>query len=570
MISICIPIISNCFHFCFFSMFAFGNFFGFSKGDPPPQGSTPKTEKKTSPKKIAKTPVKARIDFSYGNLCFGEKVEEEKVEDKVEEISHSFPQKKTKQMKLVIGSDEFRFGEKHTETIASQVSMVSQKEIETPPPRKIVTPERKRTPDNLFKSGALRKKGSGDIYEDIKSKVVGNDAAVKNIVRWFSARIQEKPDTPAALLLVGPPGCGKTTVAKMVVQQFNMTTMSLMSDAISLPEAIEKIMNLSMTESFGKPRSILCDNFDVLVDRKRGPPQEKGTKRPLRRTTLTTLLNFLKEAPSACSPIVFIAPDLSKPEIRSLSEKCLKIEFKELNYSSLRELAAMTVRRLHLPLEDKNIKHVIDESNGDGRRLVNELQWMCRSSSPSKLEAGVIEKCDASVFNLTKLLLQASLTPLDCLTVLRRDDRLSYMLYDSCYTKIGPRDRERALRMARIWAYSDRGPTSIQGDIGGVLVSSNIPSIRRRVTRNCFAKYTQMFKWREGVKKRRETLRPLCQRFMGSDADEMMGILYLFQEMNTKSKTEKRKRGDLTFGKMFQITYGVPFNSYRSMQLLGD
>lgn len=548
-----------------FNFESFGSFIGdaFSEKDSPK-----KEEESPPPTRIMKTPVKAKMDFSSKDSCFGEKVDGEKVD----EIVPTLPPKKKptgKQMKLVIGNDSFCFEKTHEETITTQVSIVSQTPSPQTPKRKR-SPESIKTPDNLFESSTIREKGSSEIYEHIKSKVVGNDAAVKNIVRWFSARIQEKPDTPSALLLIGPPGCGKTMVAKMVVQQFNMATVSLMKDDISLPETIEKIMNLSMTESFGKPRSILCDNFDVLVDRKRGPPQEKGAKRPAQKTTLTTLLKFLKEAPITCSPIVFIASDLSKPELRSLSEKCLKIEFKELNYSSLRELATLTVRRLHLPLEDKNVKHVIDESNGDGRRLVNELQWMCRSSSPSKLEAGVIEKCDTSVFNLTKLLLQASLSPQDCLTVVRRDDRLPYMLYDACYSKIGPRDKDRALRMARVWAYSDWGPTSIQGDIGGVLISSNIPSIRRRVTRNCFAKYTQMFKWKEGVKKQKEVLQPLCQRFMGSNADEIMDIVYLFQEMNNKSKTEKRKRGDLTFGKMFQSTYGISFNSYRSIQLLGD
>jgi len=514
------------------------------------------------PKKAHKTPPKAKMAFSTDTSCFDSSY---LPPPSKEEKEAPVPVKKMKkQMKMSIsneGWDIFVDSKPHTpKTMATYVKTPTPVRTDTPPTK----PTNKQgTPDNLLKK---EQKGgtSAEVFEFTRSRIVGNGSAIKQAVRWFSSRSQEKEDTPTALMLTGPPGCGKTMLVNMVAERFGFKVMSLVNDSISLPETIEKIISLSMTETFGQPRAYLCDNFDIVVERKRAPP---GTKK---KVTLTSLTNFLKDAPSYCAPIIFIVQDLGKAEVRTLSEKCLKVELKDLKYSEQRELAAMTVKRLHLPLKDKDVKHVIEESNGDGRRLVNELQWMCRSSSPSKLKSNVIEQCDHNIFNMTKLLLQASLEPEDCMTVLKQDDRLSFMMYDSCYNKVGSSEKERALRMARIWAYSDRGHTTVHGDISSVLVSSNIPAIRRRATRNCYAKYTQMFKWKEGVKKLRGTLTPLQQRFMGMDTSDLISVVYLFQEMNTNSKSAKRKRGAISFGKMFHECYGIPFNSFRSLHLLGD
>lgn len=513
-----------------------------------------------------KTPPKEKLQFSVDQSCFGSDVHVK--EEKVEETP---PIKKMKkQIRLKISNEGWTmFGDNPPSTSKLMISAATTPITATPP--RVTNKETRKdkgTPDNLIKK-EQRGGRSADVFEYTRDRIVGNGTPVKHVVRWFSSRYQEKSDTPTALLLVGPPGCGKTMLINMVAQQFGFKVMSIVDDSISLPETIDKILNLSMTESFGQPRAYLCDNFDIVIERKRAAPNPKY-KGKTKKVTLATLINFLKDTPPHCSPIIFIAPDLGKADIRTLSEKCIKVEMKELNYSEQRELAAMTIKRLRLPLKDTDVKHVIEESNGDGRRLVNELQWMCRSASPSKLKSNVIEQCDHNIFNMTKLLFQASLDPEDCATVLKQDGRLSFMMYDSCYNKVGTSERERALRMARIWAYSDRGPTTVHNDISTILVSSNLPAIRRRATRNCYAKYTQMFKWKEGVKKLRSTLTPLQQRFMGMDTSDLISVIYLFQEMNTNSKSAKRKRGSISFGKMFQECYGIPFNSFRSLHLLGD
>ena len=460
---------------------------------------------------------------------------------------------------LTISIDEFRFGD---------ITLISPIHVKIPldesnPTKKDTTSERT---DEI--KPAIPNVSSQDIFEYTKGRVVGNEASIKQVVRWFSSRLYSHADTPTALLLVGPPGCGKTMLIHLVAQRFGLQVMSMVNDIISLPEMIDTIINLSMTESFGQPKAYLCDNFDIVVERKKAPPATKGKFR--HKITLTTLLTFLKNAPPSCSPIIFIASDLGKADVRTLSEKCIKIEMKELNYNEQRELATRTIRRLHLSLKDKDVKHVIEESNGDGRRLMNELQWMCQSTVPSKLKANVIEQCEPNVFKMTKLLWQASLSPEDCMTVLRQDDRLPFMMYDSCYNKVGSADKKIALQMARIWAYSDRGPTTVHADIAAQLIASNLPVLRRQATRHCYASYTQMFKWKDGVKKMRNTLVPLQQKFMGADTSDLISIIYLFQEMNTGSRGEKRKRGDMSFGKMFQECYGIPFNSFRSLHLLGD
>jgi replication factor C large subunit len=193
--------------------------------------------------------------------------------------------------------------------------------------------------------------------------LVGNEEARKSLVEWFTK--WKKGTKP--ILLIGPPGIGKTTLANLVAKQFNYDLISLNASDVRNKQNIQEILSpvLGNQTIFGTPM-IFIDEVDGV----HGRADYGGTE---------AIIKILKEA---TVPIVLAAnSDLSK-KMQSIKKSVQTIQFRPLPP----RLLLFYLNKI-LQLEDAKISSdllmkLVTESRGDIRSMINFAQALVTGFNP--------------------------------------------------------------------------------------------------------------------------------------------------------------------------------------------
>ena len=193
--------------------------------------------------------------------------------------------------------------------------------------------------------------------------LVGNEEARKSLVEWFTK--WKKGTKP--ILLIGPPGIGKTTLANLVAKQFNYDLISLNASDVRNKQNIQDILSpvLGNQTIFGTPM-IFIDEVDGV----HGRADYGGTE---------AIIKILKEA---TVPIVLAAnSDLSK-KMKSIKKSVQTIQFRPLPP----RLLLFYLNKI-LQLEDAKISSdllmkLVTESRGDIRSMINFAQALVTGFNP--------------------------------------------------------------------------------------------------------------------------------------------------------------------------------------------
>ena len=193
--------------------------------------------------------------------------------------------------------------------------------------------------------------------------LVGNEEARKSLVEWFTK--WKKGTKP--ILLIGPPGIGKTTLANLVAKQFNYDLISLNASDVRNKQNIQEILSpvLGNQTIFGTPM-IFIDEVDGV----HGRADYGGTE---------AIIKILKEA---TVPIVLAAnSDLSK-KMQSIKKSVQTIQFRPLPP----RLLLFYLNKI-LQLEDAKINSdllmkLVTESRGDIRSMINFAQALVTGFNP--------------------------------------------------------------------------------------------------------------------------------------------------------------------------------------------
>ena len=193
--------------------------------------------------------------------------------------------------------------------------------------------------------------------------LVGNEEARKSLVEWFTK--WKKGTKP--ILLIGPPGIGKTTLANLVAKQFNYDLISLNASDVRNRQNIQDILSpvLGNQTIFGTPMVFIDE-----VDGVHGRADYGGTE---------AIIKILKEA---TVPIVLAAnSDLSK-KMQSIKKSVQTIQFRPLPP----RLLLFYLNKI-LQLEDAKISSdllmkLVTESRGDIRSMINFAQALVTGFNP--------------------------------------------------------------------------------------------------------------------------------------------------------------------------------------------
>jgi replication factor C large subunit len=195
------------------------------------------------------------------------------------------------------------------------------------------------------------------------SSMIGNEDSRAALVEWFGK--WKKGTKP--ILLVGPPGIGKTTIANLAGKQFGYDMISLNASDVRSKSRINEVLNpvLGNISILGSPM-IFVDEVDGI----HGRGDFGGAE---------ALIKILKE-PTV--PIILAANSDSSTKMKSIKKTGKTIYFKPLSPRLLRVDLRNILQKEDAKLSPGTEIKVIDESLGDIRSMINLAQSFVTGFNP--------------------------------------------------------------------------------------------------------------------------------------------------------------------------------------------
>ena len=193
--------------------------------------------------------------------------------------------------------------------------------------------------------------------------MVGNEEARAAVMEWFAKwRKGAKP-----LLLTGPPGVGKTTLAYIVAEKFEYDMLGLNASDVRSKSKINEILGPAMSNAsvMGSPM-IFVDEVDGI----HGRGDYGGS------AALTAILKI----PTV--PIVLAANDITSDKMKSICKASVIINFKKIPPRLLRMYLNNILKKENATLGPGSMIKAISRSRGDIRSMINLAQSMSTGFNP--------------------------------------------------------------------------------------------------------------------------------------------------------------------------------------------
>lgn len=193
--------------------------------------------------------------------------------------------------------------------------------------------------------------------------VIGNEEAKVSIIEWLGKWVKgSKP-----ILLVGPPGIGKTTLALLCAKQFGYDLISLNASDVRSKQKIQDVLLpvLGHTSVLGKPM-IFIDEVDGI----HGRADYGGVE---------ALVDLLKE-PTV--PIVLAANYERKDKMKNIKKVTKMIQLKPIPPRLLRLYLESILKKEGAKLGVGTILRLVVESRGDIRSIINSAQALVSGFEP--------------------------------------------------------------------------------------------------------------------------------------------------------------------------------------------
>lgn len=195
------------------------------------------------------------------------------------------------------------------------------------------------------------------------SEMVGNEESRSEIMEWVAK--WKKGTKP--LLLVGPPGIGKTTIAFLIAKQFGYDMIGLNASDVRSKSRINEILTpvLGNVSVLGTPM-IFVDEVDGI----HGRGDYGGA---------AALVEILKES---TVPIILAANNDTLEKMKNIKKTVKTISFKKIPPRLLRVYLENILKKENTKLSPGSLIKVIDKSRGDIRSMINLAQSFVTGFNP--------------------------------------------------------------------------------------------------------------------------------------------------------------------------------------------
>lgn len=197
-------------------------------------------------------------------------------------------------------------------------------------------------------------------------ELFGNEEGIVTFREWLQKWTLRRK-TGKACLLVGPPGVGKTTLARAAADDYGFRVVEMNASDVRTQKAIESFLAPATTsatlDSFSaslRGNMILMDEVDGVFGR-----EDRGG--------LSAILSVVKDSPI---PIVLTANDVEDERFDDLKKACLVIELTEIRPRLLIPILQHILKEEGVSVPFEVIKEIARKSHGDIRSAINDVQAM--------------------------------------------------------------------------------------------------------------------------------------------------------------------------------------------------
>ena len=225
-------------------------------------------------------------------------------------------------------------------------------------------------------------------FMDIK----GQELAVSKLKNFFA----NFPSSKKALLLHGPAGVGKTSMAHVISNEFDLEIYELNASDFRNKEQLEKKLKPASEQKslFKKGKLLLVDEVDGLSSRK-----DRGGITEL--AELITNTQF---------PMIITANDIWDSKFSSLRKKCELINIQDLDYKLISLILQEIVKNEKLNIDNQILISIAIRSKGDVRAAINDLQTLAFQEDALGNYTSIDERNKSQdIFNALKLIFKGLL-----------------------------------------------------------------------------------------------------------------------------------------------------------------
>lgn len=236
-------------------------------------------------------------------------------------------------------------------------------------------------------------------YQPTKAEsLLWEPARLKTFSRWIKRRATGYEGAERAAILMGPPGSGKTSAARVLLRAAGFQVVefgpgSLTTEA-SLAKQVRRVVKRRPLPGT-RPAAALIDDFDGLCalerdaePRKRGGSSHDNNARDDdddgddtnggKRARVGNLVGLIAEAKATWGPIVVCSNDSGSTEVRLVRDVCLQVWVDAVSRARLLHLAKKVAAAEGHDLDDIDAARLADAACGDIRRLLNGMDVRMR------------------------------------------------------------------------------------------------------------------------------------------------------------------------------------------------